>query len=502
MNGKENTKMSKKISTLVEILKAQDLVVACNKNASDIEVENISDNSKKMSENTLFICKGATFKKEYLEGAFEAGAVVYISQVDYEIDQPAIIVKDVRIAMALAARWFFDCPGDELIKVGFTGTKGKTSSTTIVQEILKNYFDSKIAYFTTHLTSTGAHEYESGLTTPEPITLHSYFREAVDCGCSHVVMEVSSQAMKLNRIYGERYKVGTFLNIDDDHISPIEHADMDEYLGCKVAFFKQCDTVVINRETRFFDKVYAATSENQKVILFGYQGHEYQNPDAVIENVVLTGDGLSFDLSYKGETNTFTSNLMGVFNVDNIVAAILTALELGVPYESIKETVKVLFIPGRFNKFEICGRHVFIDYAHNHLSYENLFSAVRTIYPTEFMTALIGVAGDRFIKRRRDAGEVTDKYADKVFITEQDPADKDVTELSMEVAQYLTKPYQIIPDREEAIRAALSESKQGEVVVLAGKGAEKSQRMAGGYEKPYKGDYRIMKEWEADNSQD
>lgn len=488
---------TKNIGSLIELLSENDIKVTVSDGISDIVPLNISDNSQSVTEGTFFICKGTNFKKEYLEDAFDKGAVCYMAESAICPDKPSIIVDNIRIAMAVAARWFFDFPGDRLIKAGFTGTKGKTSSTTILEEILKNYNDNKVAYFTTHLTNVGSHEYMSGLTTPEPITLHSYLREAVDYGCSHVVMEVSSQAMKMNRIYGERYKVGTFLNIDDDHISPIEHADMDEYLGCKLAFFKHCDTVIINRETRFFDRAYEAAKVADKVILFGYPGHDNLEPDAAIKNVTLTNEGLSFDLEYEGKVIHLESNLLGAFNAFNITAAALSAMELGVSVSHIQEAVRNLFIPGRLNKFEICGRQVFIDYAHNHLSYENLFSAVRDMYPKEYMTALIGVAGDRFVKRRKDAGEVTSRYADEIYLTEQDPADKDVVELSREVAQYITKPYKIIADREEAILAALSGSNPGEVVVLAGKGAEKSQRMAHGYEKPYKGDYAVMREWEA-----
>lgn len=488
--------MARHINSLISLLIENGLRITVSGDVDDLIPSNISDNSENVREGAFFICKGRNFRKEYLETAFEKGAIIYMSETNYCPDRPSIIVDDIRIAMTVAAGWFYDFPGDRLIKVGFTGTKGKTSSTTILEEILKNYNGNRVAYFTTHLTNVGSHEYTGGLTTPEPLTLQANLREAVDCGCTHVVMEVSSQAMKMKRIYGERYKVGTFLNIDDDHISPIEHADMDEYLGCKLAFFKHCDTVIINRETRFFDRVYEAAKAADKVILFGYPGHDSLEPDAVIKNVNLTNEGLSFDLQYEGKAIHLESNLLGAFNVFNITAAALSAIELGVSVSHIQEAVSNLFIPGRLNKFEICGRQVFIDYAHNHLSYENLFSAVRDMYPKEHMTALIGVAGDRFVRRRKDAGEVTSRYADEIYLTEQDPADKDVVELCREVAQYITKPYRIIADREKAILAALSDSNPGEVVVLAGKGAEKSQRMANGYEKPYKGDYAVMREWE------
>lgn len=489
---------TKNIGSLIELLKQNNIKVSVSDGVESVVPAGISDNSRSAGDGTLFICKGANFKKEYLEDAFARGAVCYMAESAICPDKPSITVDNIRIAMAVTARWFYDFPGDSLIKAGFTGTKGKTSCTTILEEILKGYNGNKVAYFTTHMTNVGGHEYESGLTTPEPVTLHSYLREAVDYGCTHVVMEVSSQAMKMNRIYGERYRVGGFLNIDDDHISPAEHADMDEYLSCKLAFFKQCDTIIINRETRFFERALEAASGNRKVILFGFPGHDTYEPDAVIRNTALTRDGLSFDLEYEGSTIHFDSNLLGLFNIDNIAAAALAAMELGVSAGHIREAVRQLFIPGRLNKFDICGRKVFIDYAHNHLSYENLFSTLRTMYPDEHMTAMIGVNGDRFVKRRKDAGEVTSRYADEIYITEQDPAGMDIVELCKDIAQYISKPYKIVTDREEAIYTALSASKPGDVVVLTGKGAEKSQRMAG-YEKPYKGDYEVMRAWEAEH---
>ena len=487
--------MRKSIDTLITVLDSEKLITEMSVMAQPEYIEGITDDSRIVGEGDIFICKGAAFREEYLDAAVDAGICMYISEQKYTDRIPYIIVSDIRRAMAVVGRWFYDDPGDSLIKVGVTGTKGKTSCVSILSDIMRAA-GTGTAEFTTHNIRIGENVYESSLTTPEPLVLQRYFAEAVDCGLEAVAMEISSQAMKMKRVYNERYRVGVFLNIEKDHISPTEHADMDEYLACKVAMFAQCDTVIINRDTAMFEQIAAAVPAETKVILFGQKSYDDHKPNAFVRNVNMDSSGLSFDIIYNGSAITIQTNLIGRFNVENLTAAVLAALELGIDADTIKAAVRDVFIPGRLNMLEVCGRHVIIDYAHNHLSYDRLYRTIRGIYPDSRMAVMIGAVGAKAFDRRREAGQMANVYADRVVITEQDSADENTGKIAIEIARYVHKPYQIVPRRETAIKKILNESAPGDVIVLTGKGAEKTLRVGHSAVRQYAGDREIVRMWQ------
>lgn len=270
---------------------------------------------------------------------------------------------------------------------------------------------------------------------------------------------------------------------------------MGEYLACKVAMFRQCDTVIINRDTNMYDRVRESVPKGVKVILFGQKQYDHDPADARIGNVQMGMSGLTFELSYRGRTDTIHTNLVGKFNAENITAATLAALELGVDIDTVKSSVKELFIPGRLNLVEANGRHVIIDYAHNHMSYSSLFRTIRSIYPTARLTALVGAVGDKAFGRRREAGQMTNVYADRVVITEQDSGSEHPAKIGSEIARYVHKPCKIVPRREAAIGYILDKSDPGDVIVLTGKGAEKTLRVGRNSVRPYAGDLEIVKAW-------
>ena len=487
--------MGKSIDALIKVLDSEKLITEISVMEQTYCADGITDDSRVSGEGYIFICKGAGFREEYLYSAADAGACMYISEHKYTDRIPYIIVNDIRRAMAVAGRWFYGNPGDRLTKIGVTGTKGKTSCVSILSDIMRTA-GIGMAEFTTHNIRIGENTYESSLTTPEPLELQSYFREAVDGGMKAVAMEISSQAMKMKRVYHEQYRIGVFLNIERDHISPSEHADMEEYLACKLAMFRQCDTVIINRDTAMFDRVITAVPEETKVILFGQRNYETYQPDAFVRNVHMDRSGLSFEITYKGTMVDIHTNLIGRFNVENIAAAVISAMELGIDTDVIRNAVRNIFIPGRLNMLEVCGRHVIIDYAHNHLSYDRLYRTVRGIYPDSRMNVMIGAVGSKAFGRRREAGQVANVYADRVVITEQDSAGESTGKIAMEIARYVRKPCKIVPRRETAIRLLLDESNPGDVIVLTGKGDEKTLRTGKNTIRQYAGDREIVRMWQ------
>lgn len=401
-------------TTLLDILDQQGLITEYSEECKDITPAHITINSKDVVPGTFFVCKGASFKEEYLKSAISQGAVVYLSQQKYDdVSIPFIIVNDIRKAMALAARWFYGNPGDSMTKVGITGTKGKTTVTFVMKDILDKYTDNKCSAFSTHEIDVGTKVFETTLTTPEPIELQTYFDMAVKDGCTHCIMEVSSQAMKMNRIYGEQYKVGVFTNIDYDHISPTEHASMEDYLGCKVSFLKQCENVVLYSDTRYFDTIYDAVRDKH-VVVYGSRESveklmsskddffEKDTEFALIHNEELTDHNSYFELIYDGENRAYNTNLIGDYNVENIVAAIISALLIGIPNAQIRSSIRDVYVPGRLQVYHWKDRTFMIDYAHNYISMYRLYEMVKKTMKPKSITVVFGCGGERYKKRRED----------------------------------------------------------------------------------------------------
>ncbi len=477
------------VAGLLALLYREGLLSEASEGAEKVRPDFFTANSREVKAGAFFVCKGYAFKKEYLEMAAGQGAVLYMAETDYGVSLPRILVKDIRRAASLAARWFYGNPGEALFVTGITGTKGKTTTAYILKSILDAGRPRKTAVFSTMEVFTGKESLVSHLTTPEPAQLQFYFREAVENGCDHVVMEVSSQAMKLSRVYGERFPVGIFLNVDEDHIGGKEHATLEEYVGCKIAFLSQCDTVIVNRETRFFDQVMAGC-RGKRVILYGHD----DSCGGRIRNIESDASGSRFELGFEGQWYAFSTSLVGRFNVENLTAAILAAFVMGIDAGTIQEGIRSVRIPGRMMVTEYRGIRIVVDYAHNYLSFLNVYQAVKETFSPKHIHSVFGSQGERSPVRRRDVGVLAEKYADYVYLTADDPGYESVTDICEEIRRHIQKPCRIIPDREEAVWAALSAAEPGDVVILAGKGAEETQRVRDGFV-PYISDEKAVQKW-------
>ena len=223
-------------------------------------VELFTYDSREVKENTLFVCKGINFKKEFLDSALEKGAFAYISEIEYkEENKPYIIVNDVRKALAVLSALYTNYPEKEINMIGITGTKCKSTTRYYIKYILDDYMKElkkkDTAIVSSIDTYDGKTRSESVLTTPESLELYKHIRNAVDCNIENLVMEVCSQALKIDRVYGILYKIGIFLNISEDHISNIEHKDYEEYFNSKLKLFNQTETAIINLNTQDLDRV-------------------------------------------------------------------------------------------------------------------------------------------------------------------------------------------------------------------------------------------------------
>ena len=456
------------------------------------QITYITADSRQVRPGTFFVCKGEAFKKEYLLSAEKKGAVAYLSENIYEdVNLPCIHAEDVRKASSLAAQDFYGYPAREMKVVGITGTKGKTTVANILKQIFELATPRRTALFSTGRVDTVNAEYETHLTTPEPIELQAYFAEAKEAGCEQVVMEVSSQAMKMSRVYGVCFDYGIFLNVGEDHIGGKEHPTLEDYVECKTSFMSQCKVAIINRHTNFYEKaVDKAKLGGAKIIEFGYD----EDCDVTICITSADNRGMRFELQYKGFLYSFETNLIGAFNVENLTAAIIVALESGVSVGTVAEAVKQIFIPGRMLVIPVEDFHVVVDYAHNHLSFLKLYEAVRETFKPRKIHSVFGCPGERSQVRRRDMGMLADKFADEIYLTADDPGYEAVEDICAQIGSYIHKEYKVIPDRELAVRTALEAAEAGDVVILGGKGAEVTQRIGGGYE-PYISDELAVRRW-------
>ena len=471
--------------TMVDTLEKEGLLADfnCPKELYDHPFTHLSYNSQDITDDTFFICKGAAFKEQYLVDALGKGARAYMAQSKYEaVDAPFIQVTDIRKAMSLTSILFYGHAYESMKVVGLTGTKGKTTTTYFMKNILDRACGKRTAVLSTVEVYTGEEDHDAHLTTPESPDLQRYFAQTRNSQIPYLTMEVSSQAYKMDRVYGMEFDVGMFLNIGEDHIGPLEHTDFEDYLSCKLQLMKHCKTAVINRNTEHFDRVYeAAKSHAQNIILFGTDDScDYWVSDIKKEEV-----GFTFLIHGKdGSCKQYAITMAGRFNVENALAAYCAAKALGIEEQFIEEGLVANSVRGRMNLFEKNGLTVIVDYAHNYLSFSKLYESLKADYPGRRIVVVVGCPGGKAYIRRRDIGTLSGKYADMIYLTEEDPQFENVTEICKDIASYIEPfhtPYEIIEDRTAAVEKSILQAQPGDVIILAAKGEEVYQKVRGEY---------------------
>ena len=467
----------------------------CIRGSVNVEVTGIEyDSRKKIERGGLFVCiEGARFDGHSFAGeAAENGAGVLVVSRDVEIGDgleiTVIKVEDTRYAMAFISAAWFGYPAEKLKVIGITGTKGKTTTSYMVKSILENA-GFRVGLIGTVETIIGETHIPAANTTPESCILQEYFAKMAEAGLDAVVMEVSSQALKLHRTQGFLFDYGIFSNLEPDHIAPDEHASFEEYMECKSRLFRQCRIGIVNGDDLHTGKVLERHSCELETYGLG-------------EECMLRADGLEL-VNTPGELGVkfhvkglmdFRAELAapGRFSVYNALCAIAICRHFNVGVSDIQRALQDVRVRGRIEKVRISDKFtLLIDYAHNAMALESLLSTLKEYRPGR-LVCMFGCGGNRSKSRRFEMGEVSGRLADFTVITSDNPRNEEPMDIIADIRQGIGKTggrYIEICDRREAIAYVISHAEEGDLIVLAGKGHEDYQEIRG---KKYPMDERVI----------
>ena len=448
----------------------------------DTDVNNIHNDSRNVQEGDLFFCISGAVSDghKYAEDVAKKGATVIVVEKNIEIpaEVTVIKVKSTRYAMGMISSRYYGEPSKKLKVIGITGTKGKTTTTYMIKEMLE------AAGIKTGLIGTieildGVNKIPAANTTPESIKLHKHLKDMLDNGLSAVVMEVSSQGLMLDRVAGVKFDYGIFTNLSKDHIGPNEHKTFEEYMMWKAKLFTMCEKGILNIDDSYAEVMgKTATCE---ILTYGIK-EDADYGAAMLELYSKEGVlGIEYNLTGKLEGRVMV-DLPGEFSVHNSLAAIAVAYEMGVPFEDIKDILTRVKVRGRVEMIPVSNEFtVMIDYAHNAMALESLLLALKAYKPKR-LVSLFGCGGNRSKDRRFEMGEVSGNMADLTIITSDNPRFENPQDIIDDIKVGIGKTtgeYVEILDRKEAMRYAIMNGKSGDVIVFAGKGHEDYQEIEG-----------------------
>lgn len=447
-----------------------------------IEIRHLVNDSRKVEKGDVFVCiKGAGFDgHKFIEDVASKGAsaVIVMDEIVAPVGVTVIRVEDTRYALACMSAAYFGYPAEKLTTIGITGTKGKTTTTYMVRQVLESV-GIKTGLIGTIETIIGDEMIPAKNTTPESFVVQETFAKMVEQGCECVVMEVSSQGLMLHRVAGFTFDYGIFTNIEPDHIGPNEHKDFNDYLRCKSMLLKQCKHGIINMDADYIDDI--LEGHTCDIETYGVDG----NYDFKASDIRLfTKPGclcVSYDLS--GKMNfPVEIHVPGNFSVYNSLCAIAICSHFTKDIERIKQALIDVRVKGRVEIIPVSHRFtLMIDYAHNAMSLESLLTSLKEYQPKRLVT-VFGCGGNRSRDRRFEMGEVSSKLADFTIVTSDNPRFEEPMDIINDILVGVKKAdgeYVTVPDRKDAIRYAILNAQDGDVIVLAGKGHEDYQEIKG-----------------------
>ena len=449
-------------------------------------ISDIVYDSRKAREGVIFVCiVGAVADgHKYAQSAYDKGARVFVCEKPLTLPDDAHIfrVDNTRRALASLSACHFDHPEKKLRVIGVTGTKGKSTICEMVRHILcKNGVSA--ASIGTVGVRIGDTVTPTGNTTPESYELFRIFAEMVEKEVCYAVIEVSSQGIKLDRVFGIPFFAAVMTNLSEDHIGGAEHPDFDDYKACKKALFARCEHALFNADDPYFEEFWESASCRKQT--YSITGEADISARSILSTATEKGFGSSFILKHENEKTDAFVPFPGEFSVSNALAAIGVAMLADISTENAVDALSDVRVAGRFEIIPTAlGATFVIDYAHNGESLTAALNALRKYHPRRLI-CLFGSVGGRTEIRRRELGVSASVYADFSILTSDNPDREPPLDIIADIERYMQNaPYAVIPDRKEAIEYAVSIAEEGDIVLLAGKGHETYQ-LIGGKKEPF-----------------
>ena len=465
----------------------------------DTEIKGIAKSSNEVKEGYLFVAiKGFNVDgHSFIEDAIKNGATAVmveegcdLKSIKFKEDTIIIMAKSTREGLAIASSNFYNNPSTKFKLIGVTGTKGKTTTTYMIKEILEKA-GQKVGLIGTVATYiNGKKLKDSERTTPESLELQQLFAQMVEEGVETVVMEVSSQSLKLNRVAGCNFDIVIFTNFSEDHISPKEHPDMEDYFNSKLKLFEMCKTGIANADDLHGAKIPRLFPESN-ITTYGIDNFA----NVLAKDITITNSYVDFKVKIKDRNERVKTGIPGRFSVYNSLAAICVAQKFGIDPEIVKQALLEVRVPGRSemvdNKLEL---PIMIDYAHSPESLQNILYATKS-YTRGRVISVFGCGGDRDSSKRPIMGEISGKVADYTIITSDNPRTEKPEDIIKAIEEGISKTkgkYEVIVDRTAAIEKAIKMANKRDIIILAGKGHETYQEINN--EKKHYDEREIVKE--------
>ena len=444
----------------------------------ETEITAICYDSRKAEPGCLFVAVTgfAADGNRFIPMALEKGAAAVVTAKKPEQDIPYILVESDRLALAMLGCNFYGHPAKSMTMIGITGTNGKTSSTLLLKQVLEKTLGARVGLIGTMANMIGEKTIPTERTTPESLDLQALFARMRSAGCTHVIMEVSSHAITLERIGGVHFDVAAFTNLTEDHLD--FHKTMDAYCDAKAELFRRCDRAVINADDSYAGRILAAAA--CPVLTTSVTTKEGLHA----ENVELHAEGISFTAVYGEERASVKLPIPGRFTVYNALTVLGVACQLGISLSDCAEALKTAKgVKGRVEVVPTPGTpySVLVDYAHTPDGLENVLRSVRDFCRGRLI-CVFGCGGDRDPLKRPIMGRIGVELSDIAVITSDNPR----TEPPMAIIEDILKgvnqengEYIVIEDRRRAIRYAMDIAEKNDIIVLAGKGHETYQDIGG-----------------------
>ncbi|MBR2381166.1 MAG: UDP-N-acetylmuramoyl-L-alanyl-D-glutamate--2,6-diaminopimelate ligase [Clostridia bacterium] len=460
-------------SGLLEKIEYREFIIDC-------EVDHITNDSREARSGSVFVCiKGfATDGHLFAKKAYENGCRAFVCEreIDLPSDAQVVIVENSREVLARLSCELYGNPSHKLLVIGITGTKGKTTTALMIKQLL-DASGIPCGYIGSNGVIYADKRIDAANTTPESCKLQLFLKNMLDCGIRAVAMEVSSQALKLNRVLGIDFDISLFTNLSPDHIGPGEHDNFEDYFNTKKRLFDdfEAKTVIANADDEHTAKMLADCKS--EILLYSINAPSDYKAEGIEFYRTSEFLGMKFNCRKVERFIPCELSIPGEFNVHNALSCLAVVDALGINPDFASKTLANMQIEGRFEVIHAQNGACFvIDYAHNGLSLEASLCALRKYEPSR-LVCLFGSVGCRTQIRRTQMGAVASRCADFSILTSDNPATEDPMAIINEIAEQYENPdsFVAIPDRKAAIEYAFKTSGEGDIILLAGKGHEKYQ---------------------------